>query len=208
MLTKKELITVLVSSIILGFTISLIKSLALFLTSALFVLIIILINLLVKKIVAFNYETEIEAKIWEIKRWGYRSHQYFKKALAAGVIMPLIVTALSFGYTTWMAPLVFDIKPKVYRAARRHGLYKFSEVAESHIGKIAAAGILANLLFAVIGYLLNFPEFSKLSIYYALFNLIPFSDLDGSKIFFGSVVIWSALAAITLIGLLLAVFVI
>jgi Zn-dependent protease len=100
-----------------------------------------------------------------------------------------------------MACLVFDVKPKIYRAAKRHGLYSYSEMTESHIGLIAAVGVIASLVFAVIGYLMGFSEFSRLSIYFAFFNMIPISDLDGNKIFFGSLILWSFLAALVLIGL-------
>ena len=90
-----------------------------------------------------------------------------------------------------MASLVFDIKPHVYRAAKRHGLYSYSEVNESHIGTIAAAGVLTNLVFAVIGYLLGFAYFSKINIYFAFFNMLPISELDGNKIFFGNLLLWA-----------------
>jgi Zn-dependent protease len=48
---------------------------------------------------------------------------------------------------------------------------------------------------------MGFSEFSRLSIYFAFFNMIPISDLDGNKIFFGSLILWSFLAALVLIGL-------
>ncbi|MFH1612733.1 MAG: hypothetical protein ABIB46_03245, partial [bacterium] len=69
------------------------------------------------------------------------------------------------------------------------------------IAYIAAAGIFVNLLFAFLAYLIGFSEFAKLSIWFAFFNMIPISNLDGNKIFFGSKVLWSFLATITLIAL-------
>jgi len=107
-----------------------------------------------------------------------------------------------------MASLIFEVKPKVYRAAKRYGLYKFSEMTEYHIGLIAASGIAVNILLGIIGYLINFPLFAKLNIYYALFNLIPISELDGNKIFFGSFVLWCFLASIVLLGMLCILFII
>jgi len=73
-------------------------------------------------------------------------------------------------------------------------------MTEEHIGWIAAAGIAANLLFAVVGYLIGFSELARISIYFAFFNMLPLSDLDGNKIFFGSRILWSFLAALVLIG--------
>ena len=118
---------------------------------------------------------------------------------------------LSVGYVKWLAALVFDVTPKPYRAAKRHGLYRFSEMTESHIGLIAASGILANLFFAVVGYLIGTPEpmnFVSLSVFYALFNMLPISDLDGNKIFFGSIELWGFLASLVLIAVALVFLVV
>jgi len=166
------------------------------------------VNIFAKKIMAYYVESEIKIKLWEIERYGVAPHRKMKKPFPAGAFFPIILTAITVGYATWMACLTFDVKPKVYRAAKRFGLYSFSEMTEWHISLIAAAGILANLLFAIIGYLTNFPEFARWNIYFAAFNMIPFSDIDGSKIFFGSTVLWTFLAAVSLIFLGYAIFLI
>jgi Zn-dependent protease len=105
-----------------------------------------------------------------------------------------------------MASLVFEVKPKPWRVSKRHGYYSFSEMTEDHIGYIAAFGIIANLLFAVIGYLIGFELFSKINVWFAFFNMIPISDLDGNKIFFGNLALWNVLAILTLLGMVYAFF--
>ena len=210
MLEKKEIIAIAIVALILAVTISLLKSLEIFLYTLLTVLLVIIINISAKKIASFYLDSEIEIKLWEIKRYGFKAHRYFKKPFPAGAFFPIIFSAFSFGCLNWMACLVFDIKPKIYRAAKRHGLYTFSEMTEYHIGLIAAAGILANLIFALIGYLLGLPEpmnFVKLNILFAFFNMLPISDLDGNKVFFGSLVLWSFLASMVLIGLFCIIFI-
>ncbi len=208
MINKKEIITILLVTLILGFILSILNLKELFFISLLFVFLVILINVIAKKVAAFYLDSEIEVKLWEVQRYGFKTGYHFKKPAPAGVLVPLILSGLTLGYFKWLATLVFDVKAKTYRAAKRHGLYAFSEMTEFHIGLIAASGILANLFFAVIGYLINFPEFSRINIYYAFFNLLPISDLDGNKIFFGSIIMWSFLAALTLVGLALAFLVI
>ena len=208
MFNKKEIIVILLITIILAFTISLIKNLETFLYTLGAVFLILVINIVAKKVTSFYLDSEIEIKLWEIKQYGFNPHNSFKKPFPAGAFLPIITTAFSFGYMTWMASLVFDIKSKIHRAAKRHGLYTFSEITESHLGLIASAGIIANLTFAIIGYLINFPEFAKLNIYYAFFNMLPISNLDGNKIFFGNLTLWSFLASIVLIGLFSAIFII
>jgi len=206
MLNKKEISAIVVATLILAFTISLVETLEIFLLALGSVLAVILINILAKKVMSFYVDSEIETKLWEIKRYGFKPNKEFKRPFPAGAFFPVILTVLTFGYMTWFAPLVFDVKAKTYRAAKRHGLYRFTEMTESHIGLIAAAGILANLLFAIIGYLINWEEFARINIYFALFNMIPISDLDGNKIFFGNIVLWSFLAALVLIGLGYTIF--
>lgn len=201
MLNKKEITAIAIVTLILGFTLSLVRTWQAFLYTLVVVFLVLIINILAKKIASFYLDSEIETQLWEIKQYGFKKHKRFKKPFPAGAFFPIILTAFSFGYLTWMACLVFEVKPKVYRAAKRHGLYSFSEMTEHHIGLIAAAGVLANLTFAVIGYLIGLPYFTTLNIYLAFFNMIPLSNLDGNKIFFGSLVLWSFLASVVLIAL-------
>jgi hypothetical protein len=209
MLNKKEIIVLGLVTIVLAFSISLLE-LTSFFQTLLMVFLILIINISAKKIASFYLDSKIEIKLWEISRYGFKTYRHFKKPFPAGAFLPIISKILLFPFKNlvWMASLVFDVKPKVYRAAKRHGFYSFSEITEKHMGIIAAAGITATLFSSLIGYLLNFPDFARLSIYYALFNMIPVSDLDGNKIFFGSLVLWSFLAALVLLGLLFAIFII
>jgi len=208
MITQKEITAILIATIILAFSINLISSIEGFLYTLLAVFIIILANLIAKKITSFHLDSEIETSLWEIKRYGVKAHHRFKKAFPLGAFLPILSKLILFPINSfvWMASLVFDVKAKTYRSAKRHGLYKFSEMTEDHIGYIAAAGIGANLALAIIGYLIGYPLFAKLNIYYAFFNMIPISNLDGNKIFFGNMVLWVFLAVITLIGLGYALF--
>ena len=210
MITKKEITAILIATVVLAFSINLISSLSSFLYTLLAVFILILANLIAKKITSFHLDSEIETSLWEIKRWGVRAHHRLKKPFPLGAFLPILSKLILFPINSfvWMASLVFDVKAKTYRAAKRHGLYKFSEMTEDHIGYIAAAGIGANLVLAIIGYLIGYPLFAKLNIYYAFFNMIPISNLDGNKIFFGNLVLWVFLAVITLIGLGYALFLI
>ncbi len=202
MFKAKELTIIIAVSIVIAFALVL-KSFSLnnYLISLLLIFLVIIVNIFAKKIASFFLDSEIEVKLWEMKRWGFKSHHHFKKPVPTGVIFPVVITVITAGFLYWMASLVFEVKAKVYRAARRWGLYSFSEMTEWHIGLIAAWGIIANLLFAVLGYITGFSEFAKLNIYYAFFNIIPFSDLDGNKLFFGSIILWVFLTTLVLIAL-------
>lgn len=210
MINPKEFAFLVIVTIITAFAVALTKTLTLNLTFFLYALlgifILLLLNILMKKITAYFLESEIEIKLWEIKRFGFKTGDYFKKAFPLGVFMPLISKIFFFGLNgfVWMASLVFDVKAKAYHAAKRHGMYSFSEMTEEHIGRIAAVGIITNLILAFLFYFIGGDFgliFAKLNIWFAFFNMIPISDLDGNKIFFGNLVLWSFLAVVTLIGL-------
>lgn len=203
MFNKNEIISILIATLVIAFSVNFALNRISFLWTLLAVFIVIIINVIAKKVSGFYLETKTEIKLWEINWFGLKKHHHFKKPFPLGAILPLLSKIILFpikGFI-WMASLVFEVKPEVYRSAKRHGLYTFSEITEDHIGYIAAAGILANIIFSIIGYLIGFTEFAKLNIYYALFNMIPLSSLDGNKIFFGNITLWSFLASLVLIGL-------
>ena len=211
MLNKREIFSILLVTIILAFAFSIKKfTTEILLYTLLSVFLIIIINIAAKKITSHYFESEIEIKLWEIKRYGLMGismggfrhpDKKFKHPFPAGIFFPMITAALSLGNFIWMSSFIFNVKAKIHRAAKRHGLYSFSEMTEFHIALIATAGIVANLILAIAGYLAGFETFAKLNIYYAFFNILPISDLDGNKIFFGSKILWSTLATITLLGL-------
>ena len=201
MINQKEITAIIVMTVVFAFSISLLQNWNYFFYALVIMFVIMVANLLAKKITSFYLESEIEARLWETHRYGFKAHKHVKKAFPIGAVLPPLTSALSFSYFVWMASLVFDVKPKVHRAVKRHGLYSYSEMTEYHIALIAASGILLNLVLSVAGYLAGFALFAKLSLFYAFFNMIPFSDLDGNKIFMGSMVLYTFLATIILIGL-------
>jgi len=208
MLNLKEIPPILIVILTITLVLGLFKNFQGFLYTLLAVFFAFMINIFAKKIMGFYLGSEIEMKLWKIKRYGFKPSSSFKKFIPAGILFPIIFAIISLGNFIWMASLIFDINPKISRAAKRYGLYTYSEMTENHIGFIAATGIIASLIFAVIGYLAGFPEFSRISIFLAFFNMIPISDLDGNKIFFGSLILWSFLAALVLIGLAYVFFLI
>ncbi|MBI5803588.1 hypothetical protein HY448_02790 [Candidatus Pacearchaeota archaeon] len=201
MFSKKEVAQIFIIVLVIAFSISLLSSFEKIFYYLALVFAVVAVNLIAKKITSSYLDSEIEARIWESKRFGFREAQYFKRPIPMGAILPILTSVFSLGTFTWLASLVFDVKPNVYKVAKRHGLFAFSEMTEYEVGMIAASGIVINLIAAVASYLIGYDELARLNIYYAFFNMIPLSDLDGNKIFFGSLIMWSFLAALTLVGL-------
>ena len=175
-----------------------------------FSIIIITLSVLTKKIIANLLDADIEQEIWQMKNFGFTPEFQFKKPMPAGIIFPLILTLFSLGTLKFSALLTYEARALKHRAAKRFGYYSFTEMTDWHHALIGASGIVILLLLSLIVYLLpyNLGYLAKLSIYYALSNLIPISKLDGSQIFFGSRILWTALATITLIATFLAITVI
>jgi len=210
MINKREILIIALILIITTLSLSFLEEWKIVLYTLLAVSIVILVNIFVKKWVAYRLDSEIEMKIWEIGKFGFTKDKHSKKPFPIGAFLPIVSKIILFPLKSFicMASLVFDVKPRIYRGAKRFGLYTFSEMTENHLGLIAASGIVINLIMAVIGYFLGFPLFARLNVYYAFFNMLPISELDGNKIFFGNLLFWSFLASLVLIGMIFAIFII
>tara|TARA_Y100000034_G_scaffold49130_1_gene60734 strand:- start:231 stop:863 length:633 start_codon:yes stop_codon:yes gene_type:complete len=190
-----ETITVILAAVILAVAYSF-RDTSLFLWVAVSFLIIIVLNVLAKKISAYYFEAKAKTKFWGWYQYGFASRSHFKKPLPM-LWLPIVLSFFTKGILNfWFGILEFDIKPKTERVSRRHGLYRFSEMTDWHIALIATAGIIINLIAAAIGYFAGFETFAKLSIWFAAWSLIPLSSLDGSKIFFGSKALWFTMLVI------------
>jgi len=208
MFRKQEIGAIVISTLMIAFASTLIETWNLFLYALAAVFLVTMINVLAKKISGFYLESIVDIRLWEIRRWGLRPWQHFKNFFPLGAFLPIISKIFLFPLNglVWTASLVFDVKPSVHRAARRHGVYTFSEMTESHTGVIAAWGIIANLFFAIVGYMISSSLFAQLfvqfNLWFAFFNMIPISNLDGNKIFFGKKILWYVLSVMALIGFL------
>jgi hypothetical protein len=167
----------------------------------LFATIIIFSAVFAKKLMAYLLDADVEHEIWKFSRFWFASHDRLAKEIPGGIIFPLIFSIFSLGWIKFCLFLNYETRALKRRAAKRFGIFSFTEITEWHNGVIGAAGIVAALLIVVISYFLpfNFEYLSKLAVYYAISNLIPIGKSDGSQIFFGSRVLWTTLVVIALI---------
>lgn len=207
MITVKEILVLLLALLVLSFS-NAFTNTGNFINSLLIFSIILIIYITAKKLTAYYYEAEEETKIWTLQRYGLYERSKFKYPIPIGIILSFLLSILTFGYVKWFAVTESDVKPSITRAARRHQIYSFSEMTEWHLALISAAGIASSLALSLVAYILNFPELTKASIYFACFNLLPIGKLDGTRVFFGSIVLWATLASISLIALAYALLLI
>jgi len=197
-----EFLHIILAIIILAFSVSLAKlNLGNFLLALLFFAIIFAVNIGAKKIIAYYLQTSVETKIWQIQRYGFKEKQHLNVPIPAGIILPFLISILSLGNVYWLASTQSEISARKSRVIRKHDFYSYTELTEWHIGLIPAAGIFACLVLAFIAYFLNQGELGRLAIFFACFNMLPLGNLDGTKIFFSSLILWFVLAALSLIAL-------
>jgi len=204
--TKKEIVWVIIVILIMGFMISFSLSPNYSLKILLISAIIILTNIFTKKIAGKVFNIKIEHKILEFQRWSYYKRSHFKKSIPIGLILPFFISIISLGMIKPFWLLQFNsenLMKKRIKRARGESMYRRTEINESDLGFTAAWGFWSLILLAIIGFYLKQPELTKYSIYYGIWNLIPLSNLDGIKLFFGSLINWILLAIVYIISLVI-----
>jgi hypothetical protein len=199
---KKESLIIILTAIILGLALSYAErnwqaTLIAFAT----ILLVILVNVLAKKFIAYNLETNANIGFWSLYWYGFTSKSHYNKPMAMAWL-PLLTSLITKGAFVWMPIINFDVTARPERIARRHGLYRYTAVTDWHIAIIAVVGIVANIIAGIAGYILGFETFAKWSIFYAVWSIIPVGSLDGTKIFFGSRKFWFLMVFILAITLL------
>lgn len=204
MIDKKELIWIIIAIIIFEFIVFFPNSNTITLKLLLVPILVILTNVVVKKYVSQFYSIKIEHKIFEFQRYGWEKKAHYKKPFPIGLILPFILTILSYGFLKPLTLLQFEMKniPEK-RILRRRGHYRKMEINETDPAMTCAYGFYALFVLAIIATQFNYLELAKYSIFYGFWNLIPFGNLDGNKLFFGSFLNWMILAIIFILSLIL-----
>lgn len=164
-----------------------------------FAAIIIFVHVFAKKLTAHLLDADVEHSLWSFARFGLKPHQKLETQIPAGIIFPLALTLFTLGKFKLMTLLTYEARALKVRAAKRFGFYSYTELTEWHNALIGAGGIIALLILSFISYFPGFEYLSKMAAYYAFCNMLPISKLDGTQIFFGSRILWTALALITII---------
>ncbi|MDD5193938.1 MAG: hypothetical protein PHF67_05135 [Candidatus Nanoarchaeia archaeon] len=212
--TKKEVVWTIIAIILFGFitgisykndTITIDYSLS----SLIVPILVVLTSILTKKIIGNIRCIEIEHSVWKFQRWGWYLRSYFKKPFPIGLALPFFLSIFSLGIIKPLAILQFDAKniPEK-RILRRVGRIRKMEINEYDLSITAASGFYALLVLSIIGIIFKYPELAKYSVYYGIWNMIPFGGLDGTKLFFGNAYHWIVLVILhilLLIGVILFV---
>lgn len=207
--TKKEIVWIIIMIIIFEFIITLNvndKEMLVIDIRTPFVLLvpilIIIANVIAKKISSYYYDIRIEFETWKFYRWSYYSRSHLKKPFPMGLVFPFFIAFFSIGYIKPLTFLQFNYKNWPEKRVLKHqARIRKSETNEGDPAFVAAWGGYALILLSIIGMIIGFKELARYPIYYILWNLIPFGGLDGMKMFFGSIMNWTLLLFVALLCL-------
>lgn len=170
-------------------------------------ILIIFISVIAKKLAAPHYSIKIEHSGWKIQRFGYYSRSYLKKPFPIGIVLPFFMAFFSLSFVKPLTFLQFDAEndPRK-RIQKRYGDIKFRkyEINESDLNLTAFWGFFSLIGLSIIGIILNFKELALYPIYFNLWNLVPWENLDGLKVFIGNFFTWIFLVVLSIIVLALA----
>ena len=195
MFTKKEVSAIIISIILLGFIFAFNDGqlnfqfsfwILNFLRIILLVGVSVLLRELFIKLMARRFNSESTYDFWFIERFWFKPSNKFKPRMPFGIIFAVLGVLVSGGKFFFTAIGIHNIKQKVSARTGSKRLF-LTDMEES---LIVWSGMLINILLIYLGFLFGITQLAGINFFIGLYNLIPFSDLDGAKIFFGSQLIW------------------
>ena len=173
-----------------------------------FAAIILALAIGAKKGAAYLLDSDVEHELWKSSGFSFTPKPGYRKEHQAGVIIPLFISFLSIITKTTLqcfTLVTYETRARKARASKRFGPYSYQEMTDWHNALIGAAGNVTIIILATVAYFANNEFLARQASFYAFWNLLPISKLDGTQIFFGSKVLWTILATITLLFTLYAV---
>ena len=184
MFIKREIPVILLAGIVIGYVYSFtLFSWNSWLLFSLMGILIVFAHSLGQKIAALRLDSSTEISLWKMQRFWFGEARKLPFAFPSGLLFPIIFAFATFGWLRFTAITTFE-------ASALPRIRPFSKVTEKQLGVIALSGSIANVVLAFISFLLNYPQFAMMNLYFAFFSLLPISSLDGVKIFFGSRLLW------------------
>lgn len=188
---KREIMDLLISTIVLALVFSSFNIQEFPMMIFVIVAVFLSHEILGHKFLAQRYGCQAEYKMW-----------------IPGLVLG-IITALIPGGIVFAAPGAVYISPYV----KKRFAFTVVKLSKREYGLISFGGPFLN---NVIGFSMIFANFiyplslfrttALISFYLALFNLIPFPPLDGSKVFSWNKYVWIAITIVSLLGFLFLLF--
>ena len=181
---KTIILTILVLTLVFGFndgkqTLTLES----WLSNLIYVLFISIVSFLAMvlgyKLAAKRYNARAEIDIAGIQNFGLRQSSQLKKRIPLGIILALVLMLLSSGKMFFTA--IASVKTSANRIGHRfHNITFFEEAV------VAGAGITMVFILLLIFKALNLQQGVTVTLWLIIWNLLPFGNLAGGKMFIGS----------------------
>lgn len=145
---------------------------------------VVLVNIFGYKLAAKYFDAKIEMKIWNSSKF---EGKFSLKKLGNYIfspVLPILLTLFSNGKIFLTTIATFDIKD--YSVFGR----KFPKLTYFNHGLIVIAGLFFNFILMIFFKILMLEKGILINSWFILWNLLPLSQLPGSKIFFASRVMW------------------
>ncbi|MDD5331224.1 MAG: hypothetical protein PHE43_00160 [Candidatus Nanoarchaeia archaeon] len=210
-LTKKEVKAILIASFVIAIvfafndkkeTFEISAWLLNFVLTLFAALISVLFYNLLQKFAAERYGGSTTYKLWTIRKiWPAQMREF--RPIPIGIILGFFTTLFSNGRVFFLA----IHSPEIETSKYRHVHPRFKHITEFEIAKIAIMGPLAHLILGLFLNVINpasFANIIQMNYYLAIYHLIPFSSLDGLKIFMGSRLLYLFTLALTVFCVVLA----
>lgn len=199
---KKEIRSLIIGALVLGFVFSFREwgygevnvsiGITNLIRTAILSLIVLLIYQSSHKLIAKKYGANSTFRLWGLNRYWFTTKSKIEnmnffgkkfKRINMGVTLPILLALLSNGVIKFGAVG----SSEVTEVSRKLAGKKYKYLTEYELGKIHLVGPLTVLLFSLILHqFTGFENIVQISYTIALFSMIPFSGLDGAKVFFGS----------------------
>ncbi len=203
--SKKEVTHLIVATIVLGLVLGFddnqpIFNLQHWLTNLMLVmaasLLVLFIYSLMQKCAASYLGAESRFSIWLLHQFWLKRNWRSESGIPLGVILPLLITVLSFGKIPFAAVATSEVNT----SERLRLGKKFREITDFERAVIFAAGPLTMILIAAIMPLFDPSAFALLirniSLTLAISQMIPLPNTEGMRIFTSSSALYIFLIAI------------
>lgn len=161
-----------------------------------FVFIMLFIFIASQKLVAWWLDCKIKIKWMTFRQYWFDEHYKLRWSFPVWFILPVLLFLVTLSRINWLSIFDFDPEPKESRIRRR-----WYDLTEMDVAKIAIAGPVALMFFAIILRILTLNEFAVYPALLAFLTLIPVGQ--GLKVLMGSRSLWIFCTAISLFIFLL-----
>lgn len=192
MFTKKEIVSIIMAILLMSLVLIFDNNIIYTENFAFYCLIstiIILVFVISKKLIAHHLDIDVKVKTWQFSRYGLKTKAYLKNPIPMGLLLPLLIVFLSSGYVKLLTFLQYDATALPAKAVKKYGSKRFSEIMEWDDAQLVFSSLFPLLALSIIASMFTgefFSSLSKISLYYVAWNLIPFSKLEGLRLFMGS----------------------